>query len=144
MPALLRQKARFTLQLSFLVAIVANIAFLFGADIVMGVFGHAYAEHAGSSLRLMGIGIFGLVIKDHYITISRIQRRLARAARTVGAGTALELALAAAGAITAGINGLVVGWLIALGLESLVMVPVVYRTVITEGPQPVEGQADVS
>lgn len=128
-PAKLAHKARLTLSLGFIAIVVANCLLQFGTKQLLGLFGHIYAEQAAWSLRILGLGAFPLIIKNHYIAINRIQRRMARAILPIAIGTLLELGGAALGARLGGISGLSLGWITALCLESVFMSRTVYKAI---------------
>lgn len=126
-PKMLAQHLRFTLSIAVAVGIASSIVLVAGAVPLLRVFGSDYAREAGLSLRLLGIGILPLVIRDHYAALCRIHGHLLRAAKLVSIGGVLELGLAAIGGIVWGLAGLSVGWLVAVTLESFFMVNTVYR-----------------
>jgi O-antigen/teichoic acid export membrane protein len=117
-------KIRRTLPLGLAAAVVTFAAAASCADLVMAVFGGAYTNSvAVSAFRIMMLAGAPLVIKDHYVSIRRVQGRLGSALRVVGVGTALEIGLALAGGHRYGVNGLCWGWLLAIVLEALVTLP---------------------
>ena len=126
-PVALAQRMRFTLRLSLAAAVAGNTVLMLGAELLLGLFGGDYAARAGWTLRILGLCVFPIIVKDHFVTLSRIHQRLAGAAILAAVGSVAELTLAALGAYLGGLPGLVVGWLIALALEALVMAPTVYR-----------------
>jgi O-antigen/teichoic acid export membrane protein len=130
-PRALAEKARFTLRVAFAIAVAGNIVLLLGADLILRVFGAAYADNAATTLRIVGLGVFPLIIKDHFVAFARVQDRLARAIGLVATGAALELILAAAGAVYGGLVWLALGWLLAVSIEAALMLPSVVRTVAT-------------
>lgn len=132
-PAELAHKLRLTLLIALIAGILANGALLIGAHQILGVFGHAYAEQAGESLRILGLGVFPLIIKDHYVAIVRVYNRVARAAALVALGSLLELVLAALGAAHGGLAGLSLGWLAAVCIEAVCMIRTVYATIALTG-----------
>lgn len=127
-PSAFVQRMRFTLKLSFGLGVLANIVMFVGADLILGVFSAEHAAQAGWVLRLLGLGVFPIIIKDHYVTICRLQQRLGGTALLAGAGSVLELVLAAVGAGVGGVLGLTLGWLAALYIQGIVLAPYVYRT----------------
>lgn len=127
-PSALAQRMRFTLALAFAGGVLANAALFVGADHLLGMFGASYATKAAWTLRILGLGVFPVIVKDHYVTLNRIRGRIAGAALLVTAGGALELVLAALGAIlSGGLPGLALGYLGALWLEAVCMAPAVYH-----------------
>lgn len=126
-PAVLASKIRMTLQLSALIALLENIVLLIGAEFILNFFGSAYADQAGWSLRLLGLAAFPFIIRNHYVTLSRMRGQLAGVALFMLAGGLLELVLAALGAQWGGLTYLCLGWLVALCIESAFMVKSVYQ-----------------
>lgn len=127
--ALLSDKMKLTLRLSLVLGILGNIVLFAGADFVLALFKPEYADAASWCLRLLGLGFFPLVIKNHFVAYCRIQKMLARALYITGLGALVELALSALGAKLAGLNGLCVGWLVGLSVEAVLMFPTVYRVI---------------
>jgi hypothetical protein len=109
-----------------MVSLLANAALLIGAGWMLSLFGNAYAEQAGWSLRILGLAAFPLIIKNHYVAICRIHGRVASVALFVTIGGLLELILAALGARVGGLSGLSLGWLAAICVEAVFMASTVY------------------
>jgi O-antigen/teichoic acid export membrane protein len=127
-PESLARKLRFTLGAATAIGIVANIAIFGGAALILRPFGVAYADAAAWPLRIIALGVFGLIIKDHYVALCRINSRLTGAIPLIVIGSVAELALAALGATRAGLTGLALGWLIAISAQAVLMAPTLYRT----------------
>lgn len=126
-PEELALKLRFSLKLSLLAITLAATALLVVAPSVLRVFGPAYTE-AQWCLRVLALGAFPVIVKAHYITISRLRNFVGRAAAYATAGGILELVLAASGVFLGGLTGLGVGIVAALFIESIFMAPTVYRS----------------
>ncbi len=126
-PETLAHKLRFTLKLALVMALLANVLLLIGAEQVLSVFGHTYVEQAGFSLRILGLAAIPLIIRDHYIAVCRIQGKVVSATKLVVMTGIIELSLAAGGAHIAGLLGLSLGWFIAVCVEALIMTNNVYR-----------------
>jgi O-antigen/teichoic acid export membrane protein len=129
-PAALGAKVRFTLGLSLLGGLVTNVALLLGADHLLVLFGAAYASEAGASLLIIALGVFPLIVKDHFVAIYRVRGQVGAATVWVAAGGALELAMAAVGGVLGGLVGLAIAWVAALCIEILPMAATVYRTAL--------------
>lgn len=127
-PDLFRQRLRLTLGLGFASAVLASAVLFLGAGFLISIFSPAYAHDAVLPLRILILGIFPLLIKDHYVAICRTHGRAVCTALIVLVSSMLELALAISGAIWAGLPGLSTGWVVALCVQSLFMLPLVYRT----------------
>jgi O-antigen/teichoic acid export membrane protein len=134
-PATVARAARFTIGLSLLLGLLGSGAIQLLSHPVLSVFGATYATHAGPSLRIMVLAVFPLVIKDHYVSICRIEGRLARGATLVSAGALLEVIGAAVGAHLGGLLGLSLGWVAMICIEAVVMAPSVYRVVAPARPR---------
>ncbi len=129
-PAALAQKMRVTLWLSFGAVLLATLVVLVGADRIMTLLGHGdrrYADYGAWSLRIFEVGMFPLIIRTHYVAVSRVYGRMARAALVIAAGGALELVSASIGARMGGLTGFGVGWFVAVSIEALLMARTVYR-----------------
>jgi O-antigen/teichoic acid export membrane protein len=120
-PQALADKMRFTLRMAYLTGGAACMILLVAADTVLRVFGNAYAEQGAWSLRVLVLAVFPLVIKDHYVALCRVQRRVSVAATVIAIGGMLEVILAIMGAHFFGLTGLCIGWTLAICLEALWM-----------------------
>jgi O-antigen/teichoic acid export membrane protein len=118
---------RLTLRLAFGVIVGANVVLILGARFILLAFGPQYAANAATVLRIQGIFVFLMIIKDHYIAIARIRGTILRAAMVCGAGAVLEIGLAAVGGAYRGLTWVALGALAALVLEVCVMSPTVVR-----------------
>jgi O-antigen/teichoic acid export membrane protein len=126
-PAALAQKTRLTLKLSAGIGSLACLGLWIGADYVLGLFKPAYIEQAEWCLRILGLAVFPLMIKSHYTAICRVQGRIPRTALLMALGGVLELVLAGIGVSLGGLTGLSIGWVTAISIEAVCMLPVVYR-----------------
>jgi O-antigen/teichoic acid export membrane protein len=131
-PAALAQKARFTLKLSFGVGLLVSIALLVGANWVLGLFKGGYSQEASGCLRILALAVFPVTIRNHYIAISRVHGHLTNTALWMTAGGVLELILAGIGASLGGLIGLSIGWLVAVCIEAIAMLPGVYRVMTSK------------
>jgi O-antigen/teichoic acid export membrane protein len=128
-PADLAQKARLTLGLATGTSVLVSCLLLFDTKQVLGLFGAIYAEQASWSLRILALGVFPLIIKNHYLTIRRVQNRMSDAILPMLVGVLLELGGAVLGAYLGNLSGLSLGWVIVLFIEALFMSRSVYKAV---------------
>jgi O-antigen/teichoic acid export membrane protein len=84
---------------------------------MLAFFNPAYPEIAGSSLRFLGFSLVGSTLKFHACTLARLGDRMRKASRWFALGGLLELSFAVAGAKLGGLQGLVVGWTLAVSIE---------------------------
>lgn len=109
----------------FLVSLTASLLFsLAGAAFIftysqeiLEIFNPAYREIAGSSLRFLGFSLLGLTLKFHACTLARLGDTMRRASLWLALGGVLELGSVVAGAKLGGLEGLVLGWTLAVSIE---------------------------
>lgn len=131
------QKTRLTLKLSLLVGLGAVGVLMIGSGPVLNFFGASYAQEATWSLRFLGMGVFPLIIRTHYVAINRIYNQIERAAKIMALCAVFELTLATIGVKIGGLTGLSLGWLIASFIEAVLMARTVFHVAASgkiEGP----------
>lgn len=126
----LAQKTRMTISIATIASLTMLAVLWLGTGPILNVFGHAYAEQAAWCLRILVLGAFPRIIKDHYVAICRIRGQVQRAILPMVVGGLLEIVLAAIGAYQNGLVGLSIGWLIALCIEALFGFSTVYKAVM--------------
>jgi O-antigen/teichoic acid export membrane protein len=117
----LAERFRFTVRLSLAFGLVANLVLLPAAGPLLQIFGPSYAEAATTTLHILALGVFGDTIRMHYIAVHRVENRLGPALPVIWLATGLEVAAAAAGAVIGGLEGVAIGWVGAVSLETLFM-----------------------
>ena len=148
-----RQRFRFSflLSLGFSVVIAGTLGLF--SDHIMGLFNPAYPALVGLAVRLLGLGLLGGAVKQHYILLMRIRGRMMTAAVWLGVGAFLEMCLAAAGGVAGGVDWLTVGWLVAVTVEVAFLLPPLLRFLrsapplrgtgaVSEGKSLLRGMAD--
>ncbi len=135
--AALARGVKLTIMVSLVFCVLANLVLQCGSAQVLSLFGPTYAAEASWSLRILALAAFPLIIKNHYISLCRIQERIGKAMVSMLPGGGLELVGAAFGARLAGLQGLSLGWLGALVIEAALMFPTIYRVI-----QPTQGDPD--
>jgi O-antigen/teichoic acid export membrane protein len=129
-PAMLRRAIRFTIGTSLAVGVLSNLVLPLIGEPILRLFGGAYAVQSGPSLRILVLAVFPLIIKDHFVSLCRIDGRLARATVITATGGVLELTGAAAGALLGGLAGLCLGWAAVMCIEAVLMASTVYRAAL--------------
>lgn len=141
-PSDISAKLRASLGLSMVSGVaVATMVYLL-PDFLLGLFSPTYAQIAGPSLSVLGLSVFPIAIKYHYVSIQRLDNRMFRASLLVGFGCLLELAGAIAGGVYGGLLGLTIGWLLGLFIEAVLMVPVVLGCLMADGSRPAAVRAN--
>jgi len=111
----------------FLVSLSASLSFSLAVALfificserILEIFNPAYREIAGSSLRLLGFSLIGSTFKFHACTLARLGDTMRRASIPFALGGLLELGLLVLGAKLGGLQGLVIGWTVAVSIEGL-------------------------
>jgi O-antigen/teichoic acid export membrane protein len=124
-PERLSDRYRLSVGISLVLGLLANLIVLVAGGAILGIFGPSYEEHALATLQILTLGVFPETVKAHFLSITRVERRIAATMPLVIGGTILELAGAAAGAAFGGLSWVAAGWLAAVFLESVVMAPTV-------------------
>lgn len=130
----LSQKTRLTVTLAILSSLVIGTILVVGAEPILSFFGRSYADNAVGCLRILMLASLPLIIKNHYIAIYRIRDKVARVIVPIALGTLLELGLATYGAHIGQLTGLSLGWVIALLIEALFMLPTVVTVLFARNP----------
>jgi O-antigen/teichoic acid export membrane protein len=116
-PKQLGHDIRVSLAASLLFSLVcAAFVFTYSREI-LALFNPAYPEIAGSSLRFLGFSLLGSTVKFHACTLARLGDAMRKASRWFAFGGLLELCFAVAGAKLDGLQGLVLGWTLAVSIE---------------------------
>lgn len=125
-PGYLPARMRFTLMASAFLGLATCATLWLCGDGILGMFGADYVREAASSLRVLVLGVFPLIVKDHYVVACRIDGHMGRAALIVLVGGIVELAAACIGAKLSGLGGLSVGWVLGVTAEAVVLAHPVY------------------
>jgi O-antigen/teichoic acid export membrane protein len=132
-PQALPQKIRFTLRTSYLIGIVSALVIFLSAHALLSLFGPRYAQEAETTLRLLGLGIFPMTIREHYVAVCRIQKRFRTAIRITFLNDLIQISLVIVGALLAGLDGLTLAWLLAMSLEIVFTWPIIQAALRPEG-----------
>lgn len=108
-----------SLTVSLLFSLVCAVFIFTYSRQILAIFNPTYPEIAGSSLRLLGFSLLGSTLKFHACTLARLTDRMLKAAPWFAVGGLLELSLAILGAKLGGLQGLVVGWTLAVSIEGI-------------------------
>jgi O-antigen/teichoic acid export membrane protein len=119
-----------TLRLSSVTGVGSAVALWILGPVVLSLFGRGYSEAGTEALFALPLTVIGGVFKGQYITIQRVRGRLSSAARLVAVGAVIEILGGYLGAITGGLRGLGIGVALAMGLEVLPMLPIIFREII--------------
>lgn len=126
--ASLATRARVTIGLALITSLLAIGLLEVITKQVLSVFGSSYVDGA-ATLRILVLAALPIIIKNHYVSICRIQDRVKSAMWTIGPGCILELGMATLGSHFYGLLGLSAGWVIAIYIEAILMSGTVYKAV---------------
>lgn len=129
-------KLRMTMLLTVTTCVLITVPLFFDTGQVLGLFGHSYSVQAAWSLRILSLESFPFIIKNYYSLLSRIHNRVGHTTLlSVGTGV-LELGASTIGALLGGVNGLSLGWSVAICIEAIYMFPTIYRALRGTEPFP--------
>ncbi|MER8974387.1 MULTISPECIES: hypothetical protein [unclassified Mesorhizobium] len=116
-PKQFRHNIIVSLTTSLLFSLVcAAFVFTYSQEI-LALFNPAYPKIASSSLRFLGFSLLGSTLKFHACTLARLSGKMRKASRWFTLGGLMELCFAVAGAKLHGLQGLVLGWTLAISIE---------------------------
>lgn len=127
------QQMRVTLPMTLGICLSAVVVALFGAPLILAIFGSAYSEEAATVLKLMIVASVAFAIKDHFVALRRVQERTGPATLFFLGFTVFELSAAALGARLGGLVQMVTFWLVAITVQAIVMTVILYREVLSTG-----------
>jgi O-antigen/teichoic acid export membrane protein len=127
---LLRARLQQTLAYSALAAGAVTVTIIVLGPLILRLFGADYSEQASSALRMIALGGLPLVVKYHFVAVSRVFNDLARAVTFVALGSVLEIGFAAVGAKLGGLDGLAALWVAVVYAEGVIMGVALYRVAL--------------
>jgi O-antigen/teichoic acid export membrane protein len=132
-PTVAARKLRFALRLSLLIGLPGMIVLGAGAHLLLSLFGPGYASDATVPLMLLAIGYPFSIPTALYIAVCRASGRITRAAVVLTAFSAVDLGMAAAGAVWGGLIGLSLMLLAGRIVEAMLLTPSVLRAAMGQG-----------
>ena len=126
-PRELAAKVRITVSTSAIVGAAACVVLIVAARPILTVFGKSYADDATWPLRILATSVFPYIVRNHFIALRRISRRVVSGAVVIWLASTIEIAAAAAGSEAGGLVGLTLGWMVVVWAEAGLMAPTVYR-----------------
>ena len=132
-PTVIARKLRFALRLSFMIGLPGMIVLGAGAHLLLSLFGPGYASDATVPLVLLALGYPFAIPKALYVAVCRASGRITRAAVVLTTFSAVELGVAAAGALSGGLIGLSLMLLACRFVEALLVTPTVLRAAMGHG-----------
>jgi len=132
-PTVAANKLRFALRLSFMIGLPGMIVLAAGAHFLLSLFGPGYAHDGTVPLVLLAIGYPFAIPTALYIAVCRASGRITRAAVVLTAFSAIDLGMAAAGALWGGLIGMSLMLLAGRIVEALLLTPTVLRAAMGQG-----------
>jgi O-antigen/teichoic acid export membrane protein len=114
-----REKMLISMAISFGYSLAIGLLILAFSTDILRVFNPTYAEIGGSSLSYLGFGLVGSSLKYHICTEARVRNRMRSASMWFFCGGLFELACCSAGSRVGGLQGFVLGWVIAVAFEAI-------------------------
>jgi len=131
-----RDKMLLSLGASLVFAIACSVLIFLYSSQILRIFNPVYVEIGGQSLRFLGFGLIGLVIKAHACAAARLCNGMRRASAGFCIGGLFELACSVIGSQAGGLEGLVIGWVAGVLIEGVVMFVVASRLNAWSGAEP--------
>ncbi len=75
----------------------------------------------------MALGVFPVIVRAHYVAVSRVTDAVSQAVKIRAPIACLEIIFAVAGARVGGLIGVSAGWMLALCIEAVIMYPPIHR-----------------
>lgn len=122
-----------TFWLSIIAALASAIGLWILGPLVLELFGRGYRDAGGEALFALPLTLFGVAIKGHYVAIHRVRGTVTSATRVVALAAIMEMAGGFLGGRIGGLRGLGIGVVVAIGIESIPMLPILYREIISPG-----------
>lgn len=127
----LARNGRITLGLSLVAAVLSALVLWLLGPWILAPLGASYAAAAVGPLPVLAMTLIPVAIKSHYVVIHRVRGTLNSASLVIAGASAAELAAATIGARSADLIGLSVWLLAAMLLEAAVMLPMVFRVIVS-------------
>jgi len=128
-PQAVTRRMRLSLALALVIGVLLSGTTMLAAVPLLSIFGPDYAHYAAWPLRIFALGVFPLIIREHYLALCRMYGRTTQIVPYVIAAGLLKLGLAALGASTNGLTGLALGSLCAACIEAACMAPALMQAV---------------
>lgn len=125
-------EARRTMRVCAFIAALAAPFFLVSAGFLLSLFGPKY-RIATDALMILGLTVYPLAIKTHYVAIARVRSQMSSASVRTLLGGSLEVGLAAAGGKMYGLTGVAAGYLMATVIEAAGFSTTVFRVLRNDG-----------
>ena len=122
-----RRKAPRTLIMGMVLALSIILAGALFGRVLLLMFGTSYSQKSWLLLLIILASGPGMVIKDHFVVLRRLQGRRRQGALTTALWSAAELTGAVVGGLVGGITMLCLGWLAMSTACALIALPVVIR-----------------
>jgi hypothetical protein len=124
-----RRKAPRTLIIGMVLALCVILGGALFGRVLLLIFGTSYSQESWPLLVLILAASPGLVIKDHFVVLRRLQGMRRQGALTMALWAAAELAGAVVGGLVGGVTMLCVGWLAMSAACALIALPVLIRAI---------------
>ena len=124
---------RTTFSISVVLGVLGAGFMMVTGKFLLSLFGNGYTGNTVWVIRILVLAVFPLTIKNHFVALRRVRRLIIRSLPLLIAGGLLEIILAAIGALSFGIYGLSICWLLAVCVEGAWVAREVYRVAAPDG-----------
>jgi O-antigen/teichoic acid export membrane protein len=114
----MRQKMRFSLTISIGVSVLGFLGFLLLGGLILRTFNSSYPSLAGVTMPMFGISLIGGAVRQHYVLLSRVRRRMMAGAGWLTLTGCIELGLAALGGLCGDVSWLALSWVVGFSVTA--------------------------
>lgn len=139
--ATLAPRLRLAFWLCMGAGIALNLFMVVGSGVLLSIFGAAYADRAGTLLRLLSVGVFPITIISLYVPIARLERRFLQGALLMLFPMLTGICFVVVGSRLAGLDGIGAGWLVGVSIGTLPLLPAVFRVAVRGSMRPISADA---
>lgn len=122
-PDVMRQRLLFSLTLSLAISLAALAGFILFGNLMLRIFNPSYPSLAGAAMAMFGISLIGGTVRQHYLLLARVRRKMRAGAFWLTLGGCAELAMAALGGLFGDVHWLALGWVVGLSASAAFLVP---------------------
>lgn len=135
-PDRMADRLRFSLAASLAISVAAAFVLVITLEPFLAFLNPAYPALGGDTLKFIGFGAVGMMLKHHYMAAMRFENRMLQATPILAIGGAAEIGGAALGAYLGGTSGLILGWLAGVHVLVLLTLPDLARVTGLRLPRP--------
>jgi O-antigen/teichoic acid export membrane protein len=128
----LHREVKKTMRICLVLALASAPFFFVFSHLILSIFGPSYTS-ASTALAILGLSTYPIAVKAHFVSISRVRGRMARAGISALIGACFEVGLAAVAGVKYGLTGVAAGYVSAVFIEVAIYGPTVFGVLRASG-----------